>query len=331
MKVQILAIAVFINFILLTFNLLAQNVGINQTGAAPHSSALLDLNSTDKGFLITRVDTANIVSPAFGLMTLAPSDSCLYLYNGINWMGMGGGGNNCICNSNNFACNVPPLAGAITGITTHCPSLTGQIYSISAVPGASTYTWTVPTGWTITSGQGTTSITVTTGLLGQNGNITVTSTNNCGTSAQRTLAVNLLEIIGIRAKIGMYGGSAPAQNSVTLTFNQAYTGWTDMSCDNCYTCSGTGDNLIMTYSGSGACVAYNGMWRDYTFTTFPTSVNISMVGTGVHSYETNFYWLYSDGSISSQISTCNNTSPYYYTNWNESYSCSFSPVPNPCP
>ena len=84
--------------LLFTFYSSAQSVGINSTGAAPESSALLVLNSNNKGFLITRVDTANIVAPAFGLMTLAPIDSCLYLYNGNTWMGMGGGGTNCSCN-----------------------------------------------------------------------------------------------------------------------------------------------------------------------------------------------------------------------------------------
>jgi len=76
----------------------AQGVGINETGAAPDNSALLDLNSSDKGFLMTRADTANIIAPAFGLMTLAPLDSCLYLFNGNAWMGMGGGGSDCNCN-----------------------------------------------------------------------------------------------------------------------------------------------------------------------------------------------------------------------------------------
>ena len=64
------------------FNVSAQNVGINNTGAAPDASALLDLSASNKGFLITRVDTANIPSPAFGLMTLSPIDTCLYQYNG---------------------------------------------------------------------------------------------------------------------------------------------------------------------------------------------------------------------------------------------------------
>ena len=97
-KTSLAAIIFILSFLISIFNSAAQSVGINATGVAPESSALLDLNSTDKGFLITRVDTANIITPAFGLMTLAPADSCLYLYNGINWMGMGGGGSNCSCN-----------------------------------------------------------------------------------------------------------------------------------------------------------------------------------------------------------------------------------------
>ena len=85
----------------------------------------------------------------------------------------------------------PAHPGAITGTTPQCPGLTGQTYSISAVTNATTYTWTVPTGWSITAGAGTTSITVTTGAAGQNGNITVTAGNSCGTSAASTLAVTV--------------------------------------------------------------------------------------------------------------------------------------------
>ena len=87
----------------------------------------------------------------------------------------------------------PAVPGAITGTATQCPGLTLQGYSITAVPTATTYTWTVPAGWTITAGAGTTSITVTTGSAGQNGNITVTAGNSCGTSAASSLAVTINE------------------------------------------------------------------------------------------------------------------------------------------
>ena len=85
----------------------------------------------------------------------------------------------------------PAQPGSITGTAAQCPSLTSQTYSISAVSNATSYTWTVPTGWTITAGGTTNSVTLTTGTAGQNGNITVTASNTCGTSTANTLAVTV--------------------------------------------------------------------------------------------------------------------------------------------
>ena len=81
--------------------------------------------------------------------------------------------------------------GAISGATPQCPSLIGQVYSVTAVTNALNYAWTVPTGWTITGGQGTNSITVTTGTSGQNGNISVTASNGCNTSVPKQLVVSV--------------------------------------------------------------------------------------------------------------------------------------------
>lgn len=81
--------------------------------------------------------------------------------------------------------------GAISGTPIQCPSLTSQVYHIRTLTDATAYTWTVPTGWSITEGTGTNSITVTTGNLGQNGNITVTATNGCGIGSPQTLAVTI--------------------------------------------------------------------------------------------------------------------------------------------
>lgn len=53
---------------------LAQNVGINETGAAPENSAILDVSSPDKGVLVPRValtsatDAVTIASPAVSLL-----------------------------------------------------------------------------------------------------------------------------------------------------------------------------------------------------------------------------------------------------------------------
>ena len=82
---------------------------------------------------------------------------------------------------------VPSTPGTISGSATQCSGASGQVYSISPVAEAVSYNWTVPTGWTITSGANTTAITVTSGTL--SGNISVTASNVCGTSAPSTFAV----------------------------------------------------------------------------------------------------------------------------------------------
>jgi LruC domain-containing protein len=83
----------------------------------------------------------------------------------------------------------PATPGTISGTTAQCAGLASQTYSIAAVTNATSYTWTVPTGWSITAGTVTNSITVTVGASGQNGNVTVKATNSGGTSAAQTLAV----------------------------------------------------------------------------------------------------------------------------------------------
>jgi len=69
-------------------------------------------------------------------------------------------------------------AGSISGLSAVCQSQTNVSYSIAGVSGATTYTWTVPTGATIASGQGGTSITVTWGST--SGNVSVTPANASG-------------------------------------------------------------------------------------------------------------------------------------------------------
>lgn len=117
----------------------------------------------------------------------------------VNWGTTGG--NVCVsavnaCGTSTPRClavtvNSPPAApGPITGLSAVCPNQTGVIYSIAAVTGASSYTWTVPAGSTITGGQGTTSITVNWGTTG--GNVCVTANNSCGSSAPTCLAVTIV-------------------------------------------------------------------------------------------------------------------------------------------
>ena len=82
--------------------------------------------------------------------------------------------------------------GAITGPTSIC-GVTTASYSVVALSGSYTYNWSLTlTGWSITSGQGTNSITVSGPATGtsSSGLVRVSATNTCGsTSALRTMAV----------------------------------------------------------------------------------------------------------------------------------------------
>ncbi len=136
--------------------------------------------------------------------TYAPSTAVagtLYYYAEISWTNSGGAcGNNSPLSTGSFVtqtqtvtvyASVPAQPGTISGASSVNPSTGGLIYSISAVPNTIDYTWTVPTGWTINSGQNTESITVTSGAAGQDGDITVTANNVCGSSVAQTLAVTV--------------------------------------------------------------------------------------------------------------------------------------------
>src|SRR6185436_1407511 len=98
-------------------------------------------------------------------------------------------GNNCATSNprNLTVKSTPAIPGTISGPNTVCANQAGVVYSIAPVTGAASYTWIVPTGCVIQSGQGTVSITVNFGIGG--GTIKVKAANGCGTSANKTLTV----------------------------------------------------------------------------------------------------------------------------------------------
>jgi len=87
------------------------------------------------------------------------------------------------------ALTVPTTPTSISGPTGVCKNQTGVIYSTPLVANATSYTWTVPTGSTITAGQGTNTITVTFGT--RKGRVTVKANNGCGSSATRSININI--------------------------------------------------------------------------------------------------------------------------------------------
>ncbi len=79
--------------------------------------------------------------------------------------------------------------GIINASAAACPLAT-VTYSITPVPFATSYQWSVPANATYVSGQGTTSFTVTYKATFVSGTVTVKSINSCSTSAGSSLSVS---------------------------------------------------------------------------------------------------------------------------------------------
>ncbi len=80
-------------FVLTGQSLFAQNVGIGTN--TPNVSALLDVTSTTKGFLVPRMTSAQriaIATPAAGLMVYETTTNSIWIYNGTGWIQQASGG-----------------------------------------------------------------------------------------------------------------------------------------------------------------------------------------------------------------------------------------------
>ena len=156
-----------------------------------------------------------------------------------------------------------PVGPAMT-----CAGSTGNVYSVPAVAGAATYTWTVPTGWTITAGQGTLSVTVTAPAGNTTGNIVVNIGSGCANAAA-ALAVSSSSITPSLVVVSnTTGSSICAGTAVTFTATPTNGGTTPVyqwkkngvnvgTNSANYTTSTlvTGDVITATLTSNAACLA----------------------------------------------------------------------------
>jgi hypothetical protein len=84
------------------------------------------------------------------------------------------------------SCNAPAQPGIIKGNSVVCAGSSGG-YSIAAVPGATSYSWTLPAGWIGSS----TSDSISTISSGTAGDIMVIANNACGSSVASTLNITV--------------------------------------------------------------------------------------------------------------------------------------------
>jgi uncharacterized protein (TIGR02145 family) len=87
LSVMLIVLLFTINYSLLTIHCYSQ-VSINTNGANPNSSAMLDMSSTNSGFLINRMNAVQrnaIVTPAEGLLIFNVDNSCYEAYVNNTW------------------------------------------------------------------------------------------------------------------------------------------------------------------------------------------------------------------------------------------------------
>jgi hypothetical protein len=125
----------------------------------------------------------------------------------------------------NGAVNASPLpgTGSISGLSSVAPGTNGLTYSTTSIPNATSYNWSVPSGFTITAGNGTSSITVNATLSATSGNVTVKGVNTCGDGPIASYPVSTGKQLSITVfPEGLFNGSG--LNKTQGASGDQYTG-----------------------------------------------------------------------------------------------------------
>lgn len=189
--------------------------------------------------------------------------------------------------------SIPAQPGPVLGSTTVCNG-TAQSYSVAGIPGASSFTWTFPAGW---SGAGNSNnINVTAG--DSSGIITVSASNSCGTSTVRTLAVTVNSIpaqpAAITGPLAPCTGSSVAYSITPVggatSYNWALpTGWT-----------GGGTSAAITVAAGSSAGNVSVSAANVCGTSTPSSIAVSPIGLPS-----------APSAISGSISVCSGTVQVY--------------------
>ncbi len=187
----------------------------------------------------------------------------------------------------------PAQPGTIAGETSVCQN-SGQVYSITPVSGATSYTWTLPTGWSGTSG--TESITTTVGTIG--GTISVKANNSCGSGPSRNLNVT---VTTIPARPGTITGSVfVCLNSTQVYSIAAVSGATSYTwtLPNGWSGSSSSESITAIAGATGGTISVTA--NNYCGSGSPRNINVSVNTIPAQ-----------PGTISGETSACQNTAQVY--------------------
>lgn len=160
-----------------------------------------------------------VAGPVYALLA---RDSSLYVGGGFNSVNGNSIPANKVAEWRNSCATYLPQPDSINGNNFVCEN-SSHTYSINTVPGATSYTWSLPSGWTGSSATNTISVIV--GSTG--GSISVTANNNCGSSIARSITVGVTSVPQPPGPI--IGNDVVCENS-TITYSvNSVTGATNYS------------------------------------------------------------------------------------------------------
>ena len=113
---------------------------------------------------------------------------------------------------NIVATGAPSSPSAISGPASGCIS-SSLLYTVAPVNGATSYTWSLPSGWTGTS----TTDSITVAASGAGGTISVTANNSCGSSLPASLSVATTSAVTPAVSITSSGSVICNGQNVTFT------------------------------------------------------------------------------------------------------------------
>ena len=201
----------------------AQSIEISPNGGTTNPSAILDLKSTTKGFLLPRMTNAqmrNIPSPAQGLLAFCTDCSTngdYYFYKGTAWVALG-----------STTVSVSTTVGSVSDNATANGATITNGGVLSLAPANASYPGIVSTTAQTIAGAKTFS----NGIVA---NVTGNVTGNASTATSATTATNVSGIVAIAN-----GGTGTTNGSITGT--GALT----------FAAGGSNQNISITPSGTGS-------------------------------------------------------------------------------
>jgi hypothetical protein len=203
---------------------------------------------------------------------------------------------------------VPAQPGGIAGLATICEGFT-DLYSISPIPGATSYTWTLPGGWIGSSGSSSISATAS----ANGGTISVTANNACGSSVAQTQVIMVQPLPSLTGQIT---GDITVCEGETYTYAvspdpnaSSYTwtlpsGWAGSSVSNSVSATAGLNGGTVSVTSTNSCGTSNPVTLSVTVAPDPTAAftstsNLLVVTfTNTSSTSTSWNWDFGDGNTS---------------------------------